>query len=47
MHKVQKYLNVYFIEVKCTETCNATQLLGKCGKDKMFVNLLVNKCFKR
>lgn len=43
MSKVQKYLNVYLIEVKCSETCNATELPVKCSRDKMFVNLLVNK----
>lgn len=47
MSKVRKYLNVYFTEVKCTETCNETQLPVKRSKDKMFVNLLVNKRFKR
>ena len=43
MSKVQKYLNVYLIGVKGTETCNATELPVNCSKDIMFVNLFVNK----
>ena len=43
MSKVRKYLNACLIDVKCTETCNATELPVKCSKDKMFVDLLVNK----
>lgn len=43
MSKVQKCLNVYLIEVNCTEACDAIDLPFKCSKDKMFVNLLVNK----
>lgn len=43
MSNVQKYLTVYLIEVKCAETCNATELPVKFSKDKMFVPLLVDK----
>lgn len=43
MSKAQKYLDVYLIEIKCTETCNATELPVKCSKDKTFVNLVVSK----
>lgn len=43
MSSVQKYLSIYLIEVKCAGTCNATELTVKFSKDKMFVNLLVDK----
>lgn len=43
MSNVQKHLAVYLIDVKCAQTCNATELPIKFSKDKMFVNLLVNK----
>lgn len=43
MSSVQKYLAVYLIEVKCAQSCNATELPVKFSKGKMFVNLLDNK----
>lgn len=43
MSNVQECLSVYLIEVKCAQTCNETALPVKFSKDKMFVNLLVDK----
>lgn len=43
MSNIQECLSVYLIEIKCAQTCNATELPVKFSKDEMFVNLLVDK----
>lgn len=43
MSNVQKCLCVYLVEIKCAQICKATELPVKFSKDKMFVNLLVDR----